>query len=293
MSARRSSLILSLTCVYLAACSQDSSQSTSVEPPVSEAEAEAEVSAAAPSNQDREVYFGNFHVHTGYSFDGFTNGSITTPDDAYRWAKGESIPGDAAGAVHKILQPLDWYVVSDHAEMMGVFPKMSDPDSPFSKLPIAKRVTSDDSAVAFAAFREVLNDMSAGKLDPKLTDSESARNIWKEVVATTESHNEPGVFTTFAGYEWTSNPGQQNLHRVVIFRDIDKVADLPFSALDSDKPEDLWEWMDEQRAHGSVLLAIAHNGNASNGLMFAESVTYGGTEVNAEYSVTRPDADSA
>lgn len=103
-------------------------------------------------NPLNDVYFGNFHVHTSYSFDGYTNGSVTGPDDAYRWARGEAIPGGGDGSKLKIKRPLDWYMVSDHAEYLGVIPMMADPSSPLSKLEIAKRVTSDDQTVAFKSL---------------------------------------------------------------------------------------------------------------------------------------------
>ena len=201
-------------------------------------------------NPLNDVYFGNLHVHTSYSFDSYTNGSVTDPDDAYRWARGEAIPGGGDGSQLKIKRPLDWYMVSDHAEYLGVFPKMADPSSPLNKLEIAKRVTSDDQAVAFKAYSDVLTDMSAGKPDPDLNDPEIGRTMWREVVATADKHYQPGSFTTFAGFEWTSNPGKQNLHRVVVFRGTNKVPALPFSAIDSDRPEDLWQWINEQRVRG-------------------------------------------
>ena len=238
-------------------------------------------------NPLKEAYFGNFHIHTSYSFDGYANGSVTGPDDAYRWARGEAIPGGGNGSELKILRPLDWYMVSDHAEFLGVFPKMADPSSPLSKLDIATRITSDDQLVAFQAYSDTLNDMSAGKVDPALVDPGVIGTIWQEVVATADKHYEPGTFTTFPGFEWTSNPGKQNLHRVVVFKDSEGVPALPFSAIDSDRPEDLWQWMDEQRAKGAKVLAIPHNGNASNGLMFPETTSYGGSEVNSEYAETR------
>jgi len=236
---------------------------------------------------DREAYFGNFHVHTSYSFDGYANGSPTTPDDAFRWAQGEAIPGGGDGTPLKIKRPLDWYVVADHAEYLGVFRKMEDPDSPFSELPIAKRVTSDDQKVAFDAYSEVLNKMSAGESDPQLSNPAFSATIWEEVVATADKHYKPGKFTTFPGFEWTSNPGKRNLHRVVFFRTSKNVPDLPYSALDSDKPEDLWKWMEVMRKAGATLLAIPHNGNASDGLMFPEETSYGGSALNKDYAQTR------
>jgi len=238
-------------------------------------------------NPERDVLFGNFHVHTSYSFDGYTNGCVTGPDDAYRWAKGEAIPGGGGGGELQIKVPLDWYVVSDHAEYLGVFRKMEDPESAFSKLPIAKRITSDDQKVAFEAYSEVLKKMSAGESDPELSDPETSKSIWQEVVETADRHYQPGRFTTFPGFEWTSNPDQQNLHRVVIFESSTNAPALPFSALDSDRPEDLWVWMEAQRKRGASVLAIPHNGNASNGLMFPEDTSYGGSAVNKTYAETR------
>ncbi|MDW3221620.1 MAG: DUF3604 domain-containing protein [Paracoccaceae bacterium] len=235
-----------------------------------------------------EVFFGNLHVHTSYSFDGYTNGSVTDPVDAYAWARGEAIPGGGGGGDMQIKVPLDWYAVSDHAEYLGVFKKMEDPNSPFSKLPIAEQVTSDDAAVAFAAYSNVLNEMSEGKSDPDLSDPVTATTIWKEVVQTADDAYQPGVFTTFPAFEWTSNPGQRNLHRVVLFQTSQGVPDIPFSALDSDKPEDLWAWMDGLREAGATLLAVPHNGNASNGIMFAEDGNDSFVNpIDATYSETR------
>lgn len=243
-----------------------------------------DVSEHAP----KAAYFGNLHVHTSYSFDGYTNGSITDPVDAYAWARGEKIPGGGGGGDMQIKVPLDWYAVSDHAEYLGVFKKMEDPKSPFSKLPIAARVTSDDSVEAFKAYSEILNEMSAGRSDPDLSDPETAKTIWQEVVQTADDAYEPGVFTTFPAFEWTSNPRQRNLHRVVVFRTSEGVPAVPFSALDSDKPEDLWAWMDALRNGGATLFAVPHNGNASNGLMFAsDGKDSFGKPIDAAYSEAR------
>jgi hypothetical protein len=239
-----------------------------------------------PANPERNVYFGDVHVHTGYSFDAFTNGSKTTPQDAYDWAKGKAITGSGLGPDIQIVTPLDFYAVADHAEYMGVFNQMTDPNSPFGQLPIAKRVTSPDSATRMAAFAEVLRDMSAGRSDPQLADPAAARSVWAGIVKTADANYVPGKFTTFAAFEWTSNPDKRNLHRVVVFRDTAKLPNLVMSALDSDKPEARWAWMDELRAKGSTLFAIPHNGNASDGRMF-ELVKSDGTPIDAAYNATR------
>ena len=104
----------------------------------------------------RDVYYGAVHVHTNYSFDAFTNGTLTTPADAYKWAQGEAVPGGGGGPDLKINTPLDFYAVSDHAEWMGVFKEMANPDSPLSKHPMAARITSDDTNTAMQAFAEIL-----------------------------------------------------------------------------------------------------------------------------------------
>ncbi len=248
---------------------------------------------AAPSAADvqvhpnNEAFFGNFHVHTSWSFDAYTNGSVTTPDDAFRWAKGEAIRASADGGELKVETPLDWYVVSDHAEYLGVFKQMEDPDSPFSKLAIAQRITSDDDTVAFAAFSEVLDKMNENEAIPELVDPALSTTIWKDVVRIAEEHNQPGRFTAFPGFEWTSAPGERNLHRVVIFKDQTGVPDLPFSSFDSNKPEELWRWMDATRQGGASLLAVAHNGNASEGLMFPVDKSFGGSSLDAAYADAR------
>ena len=234
----------------------------------------------------RNAYFGNLHIHTSWSFDGYTNGSVTDPADAYRWAQGESIPGGGDGTPLQIKVPLDWYAVSDHAEYMGVFKKMEDPESPFSKLPIAKRILSDDPSVSFAAFAEVLDGMNKGVPQEELNDPELAKNMWKEIIETSNSHYKPGRFTTFPAFEWTSAPNNRNLHRVVLFRDDKGIPEMVYSTMDSNRPEDLWKYMENARSNGATLLAVPHNGNASDGMMF-DLVDSDGNAITKAYSEMR------
>jgi hypothetical protein len=298
MSARRASRdgarvaslrVALVAAVILVACGPEKE----AEPPAAASEtpapaalgAETARARAAPDPQ-RNVYFGAVHVHTSYSFDAFTNGTVSRPGDAYEWAKGKPIQGNRAGVMLQIRTPLDFYAVSDHAEMMGVFPRMSDPNDPLSKLPLAASVTSKDQNEATQAFAGILRAMSSGELDPALTDSAISRSVWSEIVRTADEHYEPGRFTTFPAFEWTSNPNKRNLHRVVLFRNSEAVPELAYSALDSDRPEDLWKWMGAQRIAGATLLAIPHNGNASDGLMFSLQGSDGGPLTEAEI-VTR------
>jgi Protein of unknown function (DUF3604) len=272
--------ILSLA-LALTACSQAPPPAASAAPPAPSAPAPA----LPPPNPENNVYFGAVHIHTGWSFDAFTNGSKTTPMDAYAWARGKLITG-SGGPDMQIQTPLDYYMVSDHAEFMGVFNQMSNPDSPLSKLPLAKGVTSPDPNVRLQTFAGILRDMSAGKIDPELTNPALARTVWAEIIKAANANYVPGKFTTFAGFEWTSNPNKRNLHRVVVFRDTAHLPDMVLSALDSEDPESLWKWMAEQRAKGSTLLAIPHNGNASDGRMF-ELVKFDGKPIDAAYNKTR------
>jgi hypothetical protein len=223
------------------------------------------MTAAAGANPDRNAYFGAVHVHTGWSFDAMTNGSKTTPTDAYARAQGREITISGVGCKIQIRTPLDFYMVSDYAEYMGAFNQTSNPDSPLSKSELAKGVNSPDADVRLQTFAGILREMSAGKSDPMLSDPVLARSVWSEIVKAADENYQPGKFTTFAGFERTSNPNKRNLHRVVVFRDTKTLPEMALSAIDSDDPESLWKWMGLQRERGSTLLAIPHNGNASDG----------------------------
>jgi hypothetical protein len=281
----RASAALVLLGLLAAGCSREAPA------PATSATAAAPAPAAAadrpPANPERNAYFGDVHVHTSWSFDAFTNGSRTTPVDAYKWARGEEITNSGLGGRIQIQTPLDFYMVAEHAEFMGVFNQMSNPDSPLSKTEMAKGVNSPDPNVRMQTFAGLLRDMSAGKIDPMLTDTTLARSVWSEIVRAADEAYQPGRFTTFAGFEWTANPLKRNLHRVVVFRDTTHLPDMVLSALESEDPETLWKWMDELRARGSTLLAIPHNGNASDGRMF-EMVKFDGKQpIDAAYNATR------
>jgi hypothetical protein len=242
--------------------------------------------SARAEEQTTNAYFGAVHVHTGYSFDAFTNGSLTLPHHAYEWARGKPIPGGGGGPDLKIRQPLDFYAVSDHSEYLGVFRLMADPSHPLSRTELAKRVTSKEPGVALQAFAEVLREQSEGRVRPELTDPAVSGPIWKSMVETADRYYVPGSFTTFPAFEWTANPNKRNLHRVVVFATSKGVPELPLSSLDSEDPEDLWRWMETARAGGATLLAIPHNGNASDGLMFSPQ-TFGGKPLDKVYADTR------
>ncbi len=238
--------------------------------------------SATSAAQQTQAYFGAVHVHTEYSFDAFTNGSKATPADAYRWAMGEEITNSGIGGTIRIVEPLDFYAVSDHAEWMGVFKEMANPESPLSKHPLAARITSSDTNVRVQAFAEHLRNFSNGVRDDALTDPQIQQTIWSDIVATADAYYQPGKFTTFPAFEWSSNPQMRNLHRVVVFGDSAHLPRQAYSSLDSQDPQDLWAWMEAQRAGGATLLAIPHNANASDGMMFSLR-TYEGKPLTAAY----------
>jgi hypothetical protein len=241
---------------------------------------------ATGPNPLRDAYFGDLHVHTRFSSDAFIFNTRTTPDDAYRYAKGDAIQHAGGFEVKLEGEPLDFLAVTDHAEYLGVYSSFTDPEGPLSGTDVAKQVIAAKEPVAIRAMFDGMRRMrQSGELQKQLEGWEPLhRSAWEEVKAAAERHNQPGDFTTFIGYEYTSAPESQNLHRNVIFRG--QGPDLPFSALDSPNPEDLWGWLDQRRAEGIEALAIPHNSNGSNGQMF-EREKFGGEPLDAAYAEMR------
>ncbi len=225
----------------------------------------------------RNAYFGDLHIHTRFSLDAFMLGVRRNPDDAYRYAKGEPLMHAAGYPIRLRGAPLDFLGVTDHAFYMGVFSAMSDPNHELSKSPLAEVMIRQDLEEFAATFLR-------GERDERLYHPDVMRDTWQEEIAAAERHYRPGQFTTFIGYEYTSSPGY-NMHRNVIFRG-SNVPDLPFSSLESQNPEDLWRWLDEQRALGNEALAIPHNSNWSAGHMFARQQE-SGEPFDAEYARLR------
>ena len=249
----------------LASCSEAPSGEAPAAAPEGEAPP-AEAPAPAP-NPERNAYFGDLHVHSRYSFDAFLFGTVATPDDAYRYARGQSLV-HPSGFEMQMPEPLDFYAVTDHAMFLGMMPAMADPTTEVSKhelaQPFAAADTLDERRAAFQAMLPLLREPERAD---ELLDMNVVRSAWAEIVAAANRHNDPGVFTAFIGYEYTSGPDFSNLHRNVIFSG-DGAPDVPFSRLDSSNPEDLWAWMDRARAEGMDAVAIPHNSNGSNGQMF-------------------------
>jgi len=247
------------------------------------------ISALAQETPQRNAYFGETHVHTSWSLDAFSIGNtLTTPADAYKYFKGEAIKHPLGYEV-KIDTPLDWAGVTDHSEYAGVIQAANEPNSPVSKIPQAAPLVLKDKSkkemerVALYA----INVLVAGPPVKALMSPEIAGSVWKKNVEIAEEANDPGKFTAFCSYEWTSMPNNMNLHRNIFFEDCSKVPEMPFSALDSSHPVDLWNWMDGQRKAGNDLLAISHNANVSDGRMFPTEVDSKGRPIDAAYAASR------
>jgi len=248
----------------------------------------------------RKAYFGDLHVHTANSFDAFTIGTLATPHDAYRYAKGEAI-SHPAGFDMQMSRPLDFYAVTDHAMFLGVVKAAADTTTEFSKNEIAKPLHDLNAPEnmgaglfdlikrirSFASFLpDTVGQITTGQLDRNQV-LDVVRSAWSDTIDAADQFYDPGNFTTFAGYEYTSSTaGSGNLHRNVIFKGTGRLPREPFSRFHSVNPEDLWQWMDELREKGVESLAIPHNSNGSNGQMF-KLEDWAGNPLDDDYAKLR------
>ena len=213
---------------------------------------------------EQKNLFGTLHGHSNWSIDAFGIGNTNLgPEKAYEFARGEPVT-HINGAEMVLGTPLDFFMLSDHGEMMGTAPGLLVEGSAVYNTEIGELVRAGKATEAFTLIGNAI--VSGQPLDG-LGEPEVAQGLWKEYTELADSYNEPGTFTAFRGYEWTSLPGKANMHRNIIFRG-NKTPDIPFTAMDSDKPEELWDAMDQWRADGIEVFAISHNGNASAGKMF-------------------------
>jgi hypothetical protein len=254
--------------------------------------AETPSTHSPPVDQDfpRTVYWGDTHLHTSNSFDAYPFRNETLgPAEAYRFARGETVTSAGIGAPVRLRRPLDWLVVSDHAEYLGMTKALFEGSEALRAHPVgAELYGMVQAGQRIEAVMAIGN--SIAEKNELFDDPELKADIWARFAAIADEHDEPGRFTAFIGFEWTSMPGTgDNLHRVVLYRDgADRaVTRLPFSAFDSEDPEDLWAWMAAYaQGTGGDMLAIPHNGNTSNGLMFSDR-TLGGEPLDAGYANRR------
>ncbi len=231
----------------------------------------------ADRNFPSRPFFGDTHLHTAFSMDAGAFGCRLNPRDAYRFARGEQVTA-SGGQPAKLSRPLDFLVVADHSDNMGFFPDLFAGKPEVLAQPMGRKwydmIQSGEGA---DAALDIIGQFSQGTFPKELMyvpGTRSYKGAWQETIAAAEAYNDPGRFTAFIGYEWTALDKGNNLHRNVIFRDNgDKASQVePFTCyppMGSINPIDLWKWMDayEKKTGGSVL-AIAHNGNLSNGTMF-------------------------
>ena len=240
-------------------------------------------------------FFGDTHLHTSFSMDAGAFGARLSPRDAYRFARGEQVTSSTGQPV-KLSRPLDFLVVADHSDNMGFFPDLFAGKPELLADPTGRKwYDMIQSGKGAEAAIEIIVAFSHGTFPKDLMyfpGTRAYRSAWQETIAAAEHFNEPGRFTAFIGYEWTSNTGGNNLHRNVIFRDNgDKASQVePFTVYPpygSDNPVELWKWMEayEKKTGGSVL-AIAHNGNLSNGMMFPVVEAFG-KRLDREYAEQR------
>ena len=264
-------------------------------------------------NKDRNPYYGDLHVHTKYSFDAYVFGVTASPDDAYRYAKGESVK-HPLGYEMKLREPLDFYAVTDHGFYMGMIQAYADTSTdisqnefaePFHNLNRLDNLTVESAGERSNIFSSVLGatiiqpypDWHPKLLKAYLTrntqgalqsfDYDIHKSAWADVARSANEHNDPGHFTTFIGYEFTTSTDIEggNLHRNVIFNS-SKASIRPWTRIDSINPEDLWTWQDKLRDKGVDTIAIPHNSNGSNGQMF-EMESFKGNALDIEYAKKR------
>jgi len=249
-----------------------------------------------PSN----VYWGETHLHTGLSLDAGLFGNTTGPDTAYRLARGEQVVS-STGLPLRLSRPLDFLVVTDHSDMMGIATDIQSGAPNVLANPKGKEwaegFAKGGQAAGEAAF-DLITNFSQGTIPKELVDqytpgSPIYNGVWEKIIKAAETYNEPGRFTAFIGFEWTSIPKGFNLHRNVILRDDGHRAGqvVPMTTMapqGSTDPLELYKWLsDYEDKTGGRALAIAHNGNLSNGWMFPVDRTYAGGRVNKEYVTLR------
>lgn len=239
------------------------------------------------------VFWGDTHLHTKNSMDARGFGVTLGPAEAYRFARGEEVTS-SHGVRVKLARPLDWLVVADHSDGMGAMDKIITGDPELLKDPKIRdwhqRMNAGKES-ALAANVDIFNHYATGRLPEVLMDKRFTQSIWDDYVETADKFNDPGNFTAIIGYEWTSTAAGNNLHRNILYRDGADIARkmLPFTATESFNPEDLWKWMEKFEAQtGGKILALAHNGNLSNGIMFPVEINPAtGEPLSAAYAQAR------
>jgi hypothetical protein len=258
---------------------------------VKQAAHDATAKAPVPTLHPERVFWGDEHIHTGWSGDAGLGGTTLSPEDALRFVRGEAVKS-SGGTMAKLDRPLDWAAITDHSDGMGTINQLRDGNAEMMADPVAKRWYEQmkiGGAAGLAAAREAIVAQASGKLPKVMMDPKWMVSAWARNIEINEKYNEPGNFTSFIAYEWSSQVGGNNLHRNVIFRDGgDRTGQvIPLTTFASGDPANLWKWLAAYEAKtGGQVLAIPHNGNLSNGRMFEEQ-QYDGSPMTAEWVQTR------
>ena len=243
--------------------------------------------ASIQSNPLKEAYFGEEHLHTAYSLDGYIGGARLTPDDAYRFARGGEV--EVGGQKYRLKRPLDWAAVTDHAEYIGEMYSTMTPGAPGYDQDRLKELRAlKDLEEREKWFLEYVVKSNRGTVPahpPFYAGPETEISGWKDILAATERNNEPGKFSTIPAFEWSGAPKGGNLHRNVFFRDMN-VPEKVMSYIDINREDGLWKWMEGLEGKGMRVLAIPHNSNASKGMMFA-AVDGEGKPIDRAYAEAR------
>ncbi len=251
--------------------------------------ATAQDTKPAPPAWERQVFFGEQHLHTKNSPDAFAVGTRQTWDEAYEYALGKELTLSTNGLKIKKSTPYDFVAITDHAEYFGVMPRLVDPKDPLAKSALAKRLGANDPT----AVEDILHSILTSTAMPEYVNPKLLQSNWARYVKVANQYNDPGAFTTLIAFEWTSIPNGRNMHRNVFWRN-DKGPDAPFSAFDSIHPQDLWTFQEIYRNSGIDSIAIPHNGNVSDGWMYSHNKFLGG-EIDPRYArrqqLNAPDRD--
>ena len=272
---------LAVVAALVGGCNDDAKTTTATAPPPAPA-------ASLPTGQEpTKVLWGDLHLHTAWSFDAFVFTTTATPDDAYNFAKGAALAHPAGGA-YALDRPFDFLAVTDHSEYVGVVNTGADPKNPLSTVPVMAQLLSTNPQVSGQAFLAMGSAIHAGNKDyfaPQRAASDQASlDTWNKTVEIANRQNVPGKFTALVAYEWTASQNGGEIHRNVIYRG--DSGPPPYTSMDSNRPEDLWKFLESNRTAGRPVLAIPHNSNVSNGEIFGTTDSFG-KKMTADYIQTR------
>ncbi len=278
-----------ILCLFLYSCTNSTENKDTTTSATPKTISNKEVS----KNPNKNLYWGDTHIHTNYSSDAFLFGTImASPDDAYRFAKGEVMTYPPTGEKIQIKRPLDFLVVTDHAEGLGTMLRARNKDPLLLSTEAGKRLAKIvEGKPGIPMFLKWLRAKNLGQTG--LTEIDTGKvmeSIWTAHNQFADDHNDPGKFSAFIGWEWTSTLGGNNLHRVLFTPQGADVANqfLPYSATHSPNPEDLWEWLEKTtEKYGVDLVSIPHNSNVSGGLMFPDDKDSKGNQIDVSYAKTR------